>query len=123
MSILSDIQQTVTNDQNNIAPILLKLRFLASKLDSEELDSWIQYESEGYPNNVDIPSYRTTDISFKADFAGPAGSGIKNAPIPDQLVKEIAGELGIKWLKYQYRRSISEIENLLSRSQGSIYKN
>ena len=117
MKILSDIQQSITVDQSNIAPVLLKLRLLAAKLGSKELESWIRYESEGYPNDVDIPNYRKIPISFTANFAGAFGSGIKNAPIPNHLVEKIAGE---NWVKHQFRRSISEME-FISKKQDNLY--
>ena len=119
MSILHDIQQSIIGAQN-IAPILLKLRLLAAKLGSEKLESWIQYESEGYPSNVDVPSYRKIPVSFIADFAGAFGRRIKNAPIPNHLVEKIAGE---RWTKNQYRKSISELEDLISNTKDTVYIN
>ena len=79
MSILHDIQQSITVDQGNIAPILLKLRLLAAKLGSNELESWIRYESEGYPDDIELPDYRKIPISYLGHFAGPFGAQISNA--------------------------------------------
>ena len=117
MSIFHDIQQLIVNDQNNIAPILLKLRLLAAKLGSKELESWIQYESEGYPNNIDVPGYRKIPVSYIADFAGPFNAYIKNAPIPTNLIKKIAGP---QWIKYSLKKSISAIEDLLFRQKAGV---
>lgn len=118
MSILHDIQQSTACDQNNIAPVLLKLRLLAARLNSKELENWIKFESEGYPDNVDVPNYRQTPISFVANFSGPAGSGIKNAPIPIYLIEKIAGQ---RWTTYRFGKSISEIEYLISKLKDSVY--
>ena len=68
MSIFHDIQQSITNDQANIAPVLLKLRLLAAKLGSKELESWVQYESKGYPSNLELPDYRKIPVSFYGSF-------------------------------------------------------
>ena len=81
MSLLREIQASLMEGQD-IGPILLKLRFLASRLGSDLLEAWVKHESEGYPNEAEIPEYRKIGVSYVANFSGPFGSGLRNAPIP-----------------------------------------
>ena len=117
MSILHGIQTSIARDQSNMAPVLLKLRLLATKLGSKELESWIQFESEGYPDTVKLPDYRKIPVVYSASFAGAFGSQINNATIPPSLIETIAGS---QWRKCNFRESISAIENIISRSESNV---
>ncbi len=110
MGLLSDIQKSLM-DGADIGPILLKLRFLASRLGSDILEEWVRHEAEGYPGSAELPSYRKIAISYIGDFSGPFGSGIRNAPIPPYLIGKFAGK---NWTSYHMRQSISGIEALVS---------
>ena len=58
MSLLREIQASLMQQGQDIGPIVLKLRFLASRLGSGLLEEWVKHESEGYPGSVAIPDYR-----------------------------------------------------------------
>lgn len=108
MGLLKEIQKSIVAG-DDLAPILLKLRFLAAKLGSDPLEEWVKHESEGYPNDGELPDYRKLGVSYIADFSGPFGSGIKNAPIPSYLISKFAGD---HWNVFEVRQSISGIEQL-----------
>lgn len=114
MSLLHDIQASVLREDSDLAPIFLKLRLLAARLGSQPLAEWIKHESEGYPRGSDLPDYRRIGISYTANFSGPFGSGIKNAPISPYLIKKFAGE---HWVKYEMRESIATVDEFLSREE------
>lgn len=114
MGLLVDIQSAILQDSSDIAPILLKLRFLAARLGSQPLADWVKYESEGYPLSVDVPDYRTLGVSYTATFSGPFGSGIKNAPISPYLIEKFAGKY---WANYRMRQSIASVDELLATSK------
>lgn len=58
MGILQDIIAEATASDSN-APRLLRLcMVLGSRLPHEPLKTWARYELEGYPKDVDVPSYR-----------------------------------------------------------------
>lgn len=117
MSLLHEIQAAVIQDGSDLGPILLKLRLLASRLGSEPLAEWIKHESEGYPQESEVPDYRVIPVSYTAIFSGPFGSGIKNAPIAPYLIEKFAGS---SWTKYKMRQSIAAIDDLLAgSSKGS----
>ena len=136
MSLLHQIQESVVQDGSSLGPILLKLRLLAARLGSNDLEEWVKHESEGYPQDAMLPDYRIVGVTYKGTFSGPFGSGIKNAPIPPILIKKFAND---SWNNYSVRESIAAVDELVKVSvngsslginasnlilllQGNIYK-
>ena len=113
MSLLQEIQESIIKERTELGPILLKLRLLAARLGSSELEEWVKFESEGYPANTLLPDYRKIPVTYNGTFSGPFGSGINNAPIPSYLVQKFAGE---RWIKYGIRQSIAAIDDLIESS-------
>lgn len=111
LSLLHDIQAAVLQDDADLGPILLKLRLLAARLGSQPLAEWVKHESEGYPPETKIPDYRILSVSYTANFSGPFGSGIQNAPISPYLVEKFAGK---QWVRYEMRDSIAAVDDLLT---------
>lgn len=110
MGLLHEIQESVVNENADLASLLLKVRLLASRLESEILEEWVKHEAEGYPNDAEVPGYRKVAVSYQGTFSGPFGSGVKNAPIPSYLVEKFAGE---HWVQIEIRESIAAVEDLL----------
>ncbi|OSI66357.1 hypothetical protein [Bradyrhizobium canariense] len=133
MSILREIQAAILQENPDLGTILLKLRFLASRLGSEPLEDWVKYEAEGYPKDADIPAYRVAALSFRGSWSGPFGSGINNAPIPTALVEKHASK---EWTRYKIKESIATVQemaasgktmginasNLILLLQGKVYE-
>jgi AbiTii len=94
MALLTEIQASLMQQGQQIGPILLKLRFLASRLGSGPLEEWVKHESEGYPRATEVPDYRRIAVSYTGTFFGPFGSGIENAPIPPFLIEKFCGKNG-----------------------------
>jgi hypothetical protein len=119
VSLLHEIQGAVVQEDADLGPILLKLRLLAARLGSQPLADWVKHESEGYPRDVEIPAYRVISVSYTANFSGPFGSGIKNAPISPYLIEKFAGK---SWVAYEMRDSIAAVDELLAPSEkgGSL---
>lgn len=122
MSLLHGIQAAVLDENTDLAPILLKLRLLAARIGSQPLADWVKHESEGYPQDSDVPDYRIFPVSYTGTFSGPFGSGIRNAPISTYLIKKFAGE---SWVHYEMRQSIAAVDDLLGSSEkgGSLQIN
>lgn len=116
MSLLREIQTSLMQQGQNIGPILLKLRFLASRLGSTPLEEWVRHESEGYPSGVSVPDYRKLGVSYTATFSGPFGSGIRNAPIPSYLIEKHAGK---NWVSYEMRQSVAAVDELIVAGKDS----
>ena len=110
MSLLREIQTSLMQENSDIGPILLKLRFLASRLGSNKLDEWVHYEMDGYPVDVALPDYRKMAVSYKGTFSGSFGSGVQGAPIPPVLIKKYAGEA---FLTFEMRQSAAAVDHLI----------
>lgn len=136
MSLLHQIQESVVQEGSDLGSVLLKLRLLAARLGSDVLEEWVKHESEGYPKDAEVPSYRVVGVSYKGMFSGPLGSGINNAQIPPYLIEKFAGK---SWTNYEIRESIAGVDelvksftdggslgidasNLILMLQGKIYK-
>lgn len=119
MPLLHEIQESVVQEGSDLGSVLLKLRLLASRLGSDILEEWVRHESEGYPDDSDLPSYRIVGVSYKGTFSGAFGSGIKNAKIPPYLIEKIAGD---SWTNFEIRDSIAAIDDLVKSSSdgGSL---
>ena len=110
MGLLHEIQTSVVQEGTPLGSVLLKLRLLAARLGSEPLEEWIKHESEGYPRDSEIPSYRIVGVSYSGTFSGPFGSGINNAQIPGYLIEKFAGK---KWTKHEIRDGIAAVDELI----------
>ena len=115
MGLLHEIQTSVVQEGTHLGSVLLKLRLLAARLGSEPLEEWIKHESEGYPHESEIPSYRVIDVSYSSTFSGPFGSGIRNAQIPGYLIEKFAGK---QWRKHEIREGIAAIDELVRSCAG-----
>lgn len=113
MSLLHEIQAAVLKEDADLGPILLKLRLLASRIGSQPLADWVKHESEGYPKDAEVPDYRILSVSYTANFSGPFGSGIQNAPISPYLIEKFAGK---QWVRYEMHESIAAVDDLLAHS-------
>ncbi|MDG4890926.1 hypothetical protein [Mesorhizobium sp. WSM4887] len=117
ISILREIQAAVLSDEADLSTIMLKLRFLASRLGSEQLEDWVKYETEGYPRDIEVPPYRIVHVTFKGTWSGPFGGGIQNAPIPSHLIDKYAGK---NWTRRQVRESVAGVEELAKSEELGI---
>ncbi len=136
MPLLHDIQAALLDDTIGVGTTLLKLRFLASKLDADILEEWVRYETEGYPDDVQIPDYRITYPSYTGDYMN-SGVQLRNVSIPSYLIDSEAGE---QWVRYKILAGLPVIDdqirnldkddnfsfdcsNLKILLQGKFYKN
>lgn len=115
MSLLREIQTDLMQEDSKIGPILLKLRFLASRLGSDVLEEWVKHESEGYPPDSEVPDYRRFDISYRGTFVSRA-STLNDVPIPSRLIEHHASKA---WIQHRMRDSIAVVDALLSGADGS----
>lgn len=117
MALLHQIQESVVQEGADLGSVLLKLRLLASRLGSNFLEEWIKHESEGYPKETEVPSYRIVGVRYFGTFSGPFGSNIQNAQIPTYLIKKYAGD---SWVSIEIRESIAAVDDLV---KSSVDKN
>lgn len=109
MGLLQDIQRELLEPSSEIGPTLLKLRYLASKLGSDALEDWVKHETEGYPDDVEVPDYRIAEVHYSGTFSN-GFTTIKNTQVPSATIRQVAGD---KWLRYAIRDSIAVIDKLV----------
>ena len=109
MVLLHDIQAALLNDKIGVGSILLKLRFLASKLNADILEEWVQHETEGYPIDARIPDYRIAQITYTGTFSDVVKQ-ITNVSIPGHLIEKFAGK---EWVRFEIRDGLPVIDSQL----------
>jgi len=112
MPLIHDIQAALLDENASVGTMLLKLRFLAAKLETDILEEWVQHEAEGYPDDVDLPDYRAAQITYTGTFAN-AVHQLNNVSIPSVLVAKYAGD---QWVKFQIRDGLPLIDHQLKLS-------
>ena len=118
VSLLEDIQSSAIDSQSDLGTILRKCKLLAARLDSKPLEDWLVWESNGYPNDVVLPSYRIWPLILKGNFSGAFGSGMRNALIPFVCVpKHLRSAYG----NYECRESVAAIESLLKSGDSALH--
>lgn len=70
MSILEEIQAAAVDGTSDLGSLLRKCKLLAARLGSEPLENWLLWESNGYPENVEVPEYRIWSLQLKGHFFG-----------------------------------------------------
>ena len=110
MNLLEDIQSTATDSSSNVGTLLRKCKILAARLQNQQLENWIIWESNGYPEDVPVPSYRVWPLEVKGHFMGPFNSGLKHAPIPTALLPE---NIRQSYNEYECRQSIAAVESTI----------
>ncbi|EFU3942512.1 abortive phage resistance protein [Enterobacter asburiae] len=61
-----ELQALAEDPQSNILRLLLKAKVISSKLNLEEVTTWVDMEINGYPTQGDTPSYRRVLLPLKA---------------------------------------------------------
>jgi hypothetical protein len=118
MTLLEDIQQAAVDSKADLSTLLRKCKLLAARLGSRALEDWVIWESNGYPEGVDVPGYRVWPLEVKGHFSGPFGSGIRNAPIPRAVLPKSARDA---YERYECRQSVASIEAVLNASKGPVH--
>jgi hypothetical protein len=90
MSLLREIQDAAVDGSSDLETLLRKCRVLATRLKHDQLKSWVGWELDGYPQDVELPEYRKFHCQCFGHFTGYGGSQVRNAPIPETCIpKEI----------------------------------
>ena len=116
MTLLEDIQNAAVDGSSDLGTLLRKCKLLAARLGSTQLEDWLLWESNGYPDDVEVPDYRTWSLTLKGYFADSSGSKLENVIIPSTSIPE---EVRQFYQRYEHRQSIATIEDLLERGDGT----
>lgn len=117
-SLLDEIKASAVDPKTDLATLLRQCRLLADQLASQPLEDWILWESNGYPAEAGVPSYRIWPLQVRGHFSGPFGAAIRNGPIPNRSLPE-----GVRssYSRYESRQSIAAIEETLKSNKPILY--
>jgi AbiTii-like protein len=116
MTLLEEIQTAAVDVSTDLGTLLRKCKVLGARLGSVQLENWVLWESNGYPENVPVPDYRVWTLQLKGDFSGPFRSTAR-LPIPLIAVPEKARKL---YENYECRESVAAIEATLKTGPTSL---
>ena len=117
MSLLEDIQNAAIDASNDLGTVLRKCKLLAARLGSQQLENWLLWESNGYPEDVPAPRYRVWDLQVRGNFVAPYGSSLEKAPIPPARLPKEARK---SYNEYEFRPSIAVIESILEKNDTGM---
>ena len=116
MSLLEEIQTAAVDGTTDLGTLLRKCKVLGARLGSVQLENWLLWESNGYPENVPVPGYRIWPLELKGVFSGPFRSTAQ-LPIPLLCVPEKARK---QYENYECRESVAAIEAILKTGQANL---
>lgn len=117
MSLLREIQDTAIDSNAELATLLRKCKVLAARLGNAEFKQWVESELSGYESKDELPDYRILHVNSKGHFAGPFGSGLRNADIPMFSIPEEFREN----LKHSYlMEPVASMEALVANAEGGL---
>ena len=117
MSLLEDIQNAAIDASNDLGTLLRKCKLLAARLGSQQLEDWLIWESNGYPEDVPVPGYRVWPLEVKGHFVGPYGYSLQHKTIPLGLLPK---DVRKSYNKYEFRSSIAVIESILEKDDSGM---
>lgn len=82
MSLLQRIQDSTLDKDCDVATLLRQCKVFGAQAAAVDLLAWVELELNGYGEGVSLPDYRILRVTSKGHFAGPFGSGLRNADIP-----------------------------------------
>ena len=117
MSLLEEIQKEAIDASSDLGSLLRKCKVLAARLNSKELEDWLIWESNGYPEDALVPQYRIWPLQLKGNFAGLFGSGLQNAPISTAFLPKEDRRF---YDEYEFRLSIATVESALKKNETGM---
>jgi hypothetical protein len=115
MNLLEQIQNEAVDSKSDLSSLLRKCKLFSARLGSQELEDWLVWESNGYPQEVKIPEYRSWSMIIKGHFSGAFGSGTRNATIPPACIPQKYRENATK---FNCRMSIASIEKSVAENES-----
>lgn len=115
--LIEQIIHSLIDDSQPINTALLKTKFLASRLENEELLTWVNNELEGYQHNDNVPDYRISPAIFEGDYI--KGTVLfRNQPIPTQGLDDEIRDYLHTWY---FKQGISVLEDMTKRGDTYAY--
>jgi AbiTii len=82
MPDFNDLRDSVADSRVSLADVLRRAKILSYRLGEKSFKQWVEYELNGYPEDVSIPTYRRLQIPSLGTFLGPYGFQVRNQILP-----------------------------------------
>jgi AbiTii len=117
LGLLNDIECAATTSLEPLADVLRRCKILAARLNYPELESWVESELTGYPEEAKLPGYRivSTPLS-RGTLAGTSGRQLKNAPLP---MAHLPSEQLRALTEHGFRESVSTLAEM-AKNDGTL---
>jgi hypothetical protein len=116
MTLLREIQQELSSRDVDVETVLRKCKILARRLQSDSLAEWVERELNGYPEDAEIPPYRTVTPHSYASFTD-GNHSVADYPIAPVLIEEKYRYL---FESFPYREGIATVKALSTGDGGII---
>lgn len=87
MSLLRQIQDSLSSANGDVETVLRKCKILAARLGSDNFSKWVDCELNGYAKPQPVPDYRRFSVTHFASFIG-VGWRVPEAAVPVWVVPE-----------------------------------
>lgn len=118
LDLLRQIEDDAVSSKIPVTELLRRVQLFASRAKLPELGDWVRYELNGYPRDVELPSYRVVYGIARGHFIGPFGSGMRNAVLPAGNLPKEFREWGEKAYLRQPIVALEEVANDKDREGG-----
>lgn len=110
--MLSSVIEAATSDDVAVSTLLRRVKVVATRLGTSELDEWVNSELGGYTDVADLPPYRGPfGAEVVGHFVGPFSSEVQ-LPIPSRVLLPHLPEYAQEIFKVRFQQPIAELEEL-----------
>ncbi|PII13235.1 hypothetical protein CR918_16600 [Stenotrophomonas indicatrix] len=96
---------------------MVKTRILASRLGNKQLADWCRFELSGYPKDVEVPGYRTIDLTLVATLS----NGLYRQPNRPLPLVHLTPEQRQHFTKSSVRQGVSAIQSWIGKDVGEHF--
>jgi hypothetical protein len=114
--LANDIIGLLSNEGSSLSDALLKTKVFLHEIGKKELAEWVNHELSGYPDGVELPSYRILESRVMGDLLAP-GWSVSGQALPIQHLEPAYRD---KLERSEMRESLTLVEELATKKQGSI---
>jgi hypothetical protein len=73
VTLLDQIIDAATDSSASVPDLLRKVQVVARRVGTPEVEAWVRHELQGYPDDVELPTYRVVMAMPVGRFTGPLG--------------------------------------------------
>lgn len=114
MDLLNEIIATLSSCESGTTNALIKTKVLLFKMGKKDLASWVNHELNGYPDGVELPSYRTVPARLLVN----ANNGFRSYKGLQVILSHLDDDEYEKANQSRVKLSISQVEQIVVNAEG-----